>query len=584
MERNVSRILFMSFVLFVMGIFALPMSASAGKLSYVSDTITDSAPGSTSTTHVIQFTASTTIPQGGTIYVYFEPRIATYDIPIGLDYTDVDLSVAASSTAPFVARNLAPIPSISDEGVTVIPGTSPSITVTLGSGGASPIPAGALVRLTVGPGAVVGGAGDVAVTNPSIVGSYHVRLRTTDATFSELDDASTLIAVVLPVSMGPVDTTDSVPPIISNGLPSGLLPGNTAQVFVSFNTDKLAVCRYDTASGTPYASMLASTTFTSANLGLLHYTTATVASSTIYNYFIRCANNSNVPTTADYLISFEVGVMPGTTTPPAPPAPPPVPPGGPSGSGGPGGPGGPFLFGGDVTIEGQGAPGSTLVILKDGAIEKELPISVLGTFSERFSGLPRGTYAWSLYHRDASGSRSTTYTSTIYLVSQTNNMITPVYLSPTIRASSSVAIGAPLAVSGSAIALTPVQVLMNKQGNVVTGRIITGSTTSNGNGTWTVTLPTTGLDRGTYEVKAVSVLAGGKDRSLISPIVYVGVGESAQPNLGNRSDLNRDTKVNLVDFSILLFNWRGTDPVSDINQDGVVNLTDFSIMLSNWTG
>ncbi len=565
-------------------VFFVPEIAWAGKLSYVSDTITDSAPSSTSTTHVIQFTASTTIPQGGTIFAYFEPRTATYEIPAGLDFTDVDLAVAASSTAPFVHRTLAGVPSLTDDGVSVVSGVNPSVTVTLGSGPGLSIPSGAVVRLIIGPGATVGGAGDLAITNPSVVGSYHIRLSTTDATLTVLDDASTLIAIVHPVSMGPVDTTDSIPPVISNGLPSGLLPGNTAQVFVSFNTDKLAVCRYDTASGTPYASMLASTTFTSANLGLLHYTTATVASSTIYNYFIRCANNSNVPTTVDYLISFEVGVMPGTTTPPAPPAPPPVPPGGPSGSGGPGGPGGPFLFGGDVTIEGQGAPGSTLVILKDGAIEREVPISVLGTFSERFTGLPRGTYTWSLYQKDTRGLRSSTYTSTIYLVSQTNNMITPVYMSPTIRASSSVSIGAPLEVSGSALALTPVQVLMNKQGNVVTGKIITGSTTANGNGSWSVTLPTTGLDRGTYEVKAVSVLSGGKDRSLMSPIVYVGVGESAQPNLGNRSDLNRDNKVNLVDFSILLFNWRGTDPVSDINQDGVVNLTDFSIMLSNWTG
>ena len=73
-------------------------------------------------------------------------------------------------------------------------------------------------------------------------------------------------------------------------------------------------------------------------------------------------------------------------------------------------------------------------------------------------------------------------------------------------------------------------------------------------------------------------------RSNLSPIVYVGVGENANPNFGNRADLNKDGKVNLIDFSILLFNWKGSDDVADINQDGTVNLTDFSIMLSAWTG
>ena len=53
-------------------------------------------------------------------------------------------------------------------------------------------------------------------------------------------------------------------------------------------------------------------------------------------------------------------------------------------------------------------------------------------------------------------------------------------------------------------------------------------------------------------------------------------------------DLNVDGKVNIVDFSILLFHW-GEDggdssPPADINHDGIVNLTDFSVMIFHWTG
>lgn len=56
------------------------------------------------------------------------------------------------------------------------------------------------------------------------------------------------------------------------------------------------------------------------------------------------------------------------------------------------------------------------------------------------------------------------------------------------------------------------------------------------------------------------------------------------PKSCRRSDLNCDTKVNLVDFSILLYHWGTNHAVADINKDGNVNLTDFSIMLYDWTG
>lgn len=52
-----------------------------------------------------------------------------------------------------------------------------------------------------------------------------------------------------------------------------------------------------------------------------------------------------------------------------------------------------------------------------------------------------------------------------------------------------------------------------------------------------------------------------------------------------RADLNCDGHVNLVDLSILLYNWGKVknNPRADINKDGVVNLVDFSILLFEWT-
>jgi len=66
--------------------------------------------------------------------------------------------------------------------------------------------------------------------------------------------------------------------------------------------------------------------------------------------------------------------------------------------------------------------------------------------------------------------------------------------------------------------------------------------------------------------------------------IGLGVGQDAPADLGLRADLNRDSKVNLVDFSILLSFWTTDDANADINEDGTVGLPDFSIMLFQWTG
>lgn len=577
-----SKGLFLSFFLLFLLCFASTTSVAHGAmLSRVSDTISTSAPASTSTSHTILFTVSSPIPSGGKIVITPEFGMYPFDIPLALDDTDLDLAIS-TSTGIFTDRTLAGVPSATEDGVLVVPGSSGSITLTLGSGVSSSIGAGSIVRIIIGSAAAFGVPGDQFITSPSEVGSYHMRFETMNAANTPLDYGSTLVAMIAPVTMGPVDTTDSVAPLRTNGLPSGLLPASTANVMISLNTDKLAVCRYATTTGVAYSSMLVSTTFTSANLGLLHYQNIVVAQNTSYNFYVRCINNSNFANPNDYPIQFEVGVPPGSVTPPAPPPPPP---GGGSGvSGGGGGGGGLFLGGGDVTIEGKAAPNSTLVILKDGKVERESVVSSLGSFSEKFLALERGVYTWGTYIRDTNKELSSTYTSTIYLSGGTNNLIAPIYLSPTLSvASTTVALGSPIAIGGYAIALLPVQAIMNKQGDALNGKVVTATTTANGNGSWSLLLPTSGLSKGTYEVKVLSQLQNN-DRSLLSPVAYIGIGETPNPNFGNRSDLNKDKKVNLVDFSILLFNWKTSDAIADINQDGIVNLTDFSILLVNWTG
>jgi hypothetical protein len=546
----------------------IPHLALAGGLSFASDLIGDSRPGA-QTTHTITFTAENAIPPSGSFTIVPEGGGGgTFTIPATMDASDIVLSVS-SGGGPFNARALATLPSAVSDGVSIVSGSAGSFAFTLASG-LPGIGAGDTVRVTIGNARMI--------SLPLVEQSYRIRLRSFDAASTPLDTGTTMIAVTPGVDVSGV--IEIILPTRSNGLPSGLLPGATTQVLVSLNTDIPATCKYASTSGVGYSAMATSTTFNSANVGTLHYFVETVTENNIYNHYVRCAVENGSANPDDYLISFEVGVIPNASTTPPPPPPPPTP----SGPSGGGGGGGNFLKGGDVTISGSGIPGAALVILKDGKITKESQTDFSGSFTEQFTSLDRGTYTWGVYLKDPDGNLSSTYNSTIYLVGGTNNIIAPVYLSPTIKAASTtVGLGSTVALSGYAIPISTVQVIMNKQGDPLNSKIVSATTTANGNGSWKLSLPTDGLAKGTYEVKAQSLI-GKKDQSVFSPTLYIGIGQNPNPNFKNRADLNRDGKVNLIDFSILLFNWKTADSTADINLDGTVNLTDFSIMLANWTG
>jgi hypothetical protein len=113
------------------------------------------------------------------------------------------------------------------------------------------------------------------------------------------------------------------------------------------------------------------------------------------------------------------------------------------------------------------------------------------------------------------------------------------------------------------------------------------STTSNALGDWSLNFDTKVLEEDFHTAKAMIRLKSpqGIIESNFSPVVgfYVGQGLPEEGKCGI-ADLNCDGSVNLVDFSILLFNWNTKEQSADINTDGVVGLPDFSIMLYYWTG
>ncbi len=50
-------------------------------------------------------------------------------------------------------------------------------------------------------------------------------------------------------------------------------------------------------------------------------------------------------------------------------------------------------------------------------------------------------------------------------------------------------------------------------------------------------------------------------------------------------DANKDGKVDIFDFNLLMVNWGNnpTNPSADLNNDGKVDIFDFNILMINWT-
>ena len=119
---------------------------------------------------------------------------------------------------------------------------------------------------------------------------------------------------------------------------------------------------------------------------------------------------------------------------------------------------------------------------------------------------------------------------------------------------------------------------------------LTQETESDGVGLWDISFDTTPLENEMLHTAKAAFTYTNGDEELQSGFsrsigFYVGEGDMEDMIL---PDLNVDGKVNIVDFSILLFHWGGdggdSSPPADINHDGIVNLTDFSVMIFHWTG
>ena len=206
-----------------------------------------------------------------------------------------------------------------------------------------------------------------------------------------------------------------------------------------------------------------------------------------------------------------------------------------------------------------------------------------GRYSLTVDGIARGVYTFGIFAEDREGTKSSTFSTSFTVSGARASSLSNINIPPTILVNPSPANpGEPVTFSGFTLPDAEVTIEHEREGSVASRQSFT--TTSDNRGFWSYE-HTLGQQSGPHRLRVKAEQEEGAQTNFSNYERY-GVGEDIAGEIN--ADLNRDGRVNLVDFSILLFWWEtaggDSDPPADINRDGRVNLVDFSILLFNWTG
>ena len=230
-----------------------------------------------------------------------------------------------------------------------------------------------------------------------------------------------------------------------------------------------------------------------------------------------------------------------------------------------------------VVLHGKAYPNSDVNILLDGAPMSIVRADSNADFLYTSTNVAPGTATFSFWAKDSGGVTSLTTSVVFDIVQSAVTSVNNIFLPPTLSVSDrQIAPGGLLTVSGQSVPTAKVVINVDKD----TSNAFAATVDRSGN--WAFQLNTSSISQGFHSAKASFQLAS-TSKSGYGKSVNFFVGNQL-PQGGSSPDLNGDSKVNLVDFSIFLLSWGTHDVRSDFNQDGTVNLADFSIMLFNWTG
>ncbi len=281
-----------------------------------------------------------------------------------------------------------------------------------------------------------------------------------------------------------------------------------------------------------------------------------------------------------------------------------------------------------VVFTGNAYPKSTVTILKDASIIGSGIAGVDGAFQISISDISSGSYVFSALAKDSNGVSSSLLNFPITVKKGLINKIDKIFISPSIAVTKEeVKKGDTINFSGQTKPFAIVSLTIAFQwklesvsrtntstfayttafaqqavGPIAYASIpslnsqneFTVSVTADSSGYYTYTLNTTSLPQGDYFVSGRSLYFNQTSSISVQQGFIIGTENVISKNDGIcdvRADINEDCKVNIIDFSILLY-WVQkplAEPFTSkekikLNGDGVVNLTDLSIIAFYWTG
>ena len=234
-----------------------------------------------------------------------------------------------------------------------------------------------------------------------------------------------------------------------------------------------------------------------------------------------------------------------------------------------------------VIVIGKSYPHADVHILVDSKVIGIVSTDAKADFYFETDEITPGVASFSFWSEDVSGLKSTLLSLTFRVISGAVTTITGVYIAPTIEVDQkSVKHGEDITIYGQTVPETTVEININSEEEHIE------QAPSSVDGNWELVFDTTPLEVDFHTAKALFQIAVGGNiiKSGFSRSVSFYVGKLGGEAVCPGADLNGDGRVNLTDFSILLFYWGTDNECADQNLDGNVDLIDFSIMMFYWTG
>jgi len=244
-----------------------------------------------------------------------------------------------------------------------------------------------------------------------------------------------------------------------------------------------------------------------------------------------------------------------------------------------------------VNFSGLAYPNSRVYLLKNNKIVSSTTSDKLAHFSISINRLLQGNYSFSIYTEDINGNRSSLFKLPIYLNNNNIVDIKNIFLSPTI-VSNKIYMNKTdkLNFSGQGIPNSKLRIFID---SLTKDNRYYYDVSTNNDGFYFYGLDAKDLKSDTYKVQSLSFV-DSSSTSLLSENLFLRINDS-NDNLDNkkyhcsslRSDFNCDGRVDLTDYSILIYwyNKKSNIPDNiDLNGDNIINMVDFSILAFNWTG